>query len=709
MAASPSFFDLVRSAGWEVADDLVELVRLAWWIHGERVQGEVRDGDTVSRSTWMHAGCLQSGRVREAFDGSGLDWDAWVEGLGLASHGVPSKLAGREDVQVNPAYVGAALDALAREGIERPLTSAGFLYGIALSLRDGKGGGRIAKRLEAAGADLKRLAFHLEEAWQGREPAPSASTAPRSSRKPAPSAKTSPRSSRKPGLSVSTASGPTRQDVAAYAADAVAERDALGRRGFARALALRMGAVWRAENPEGRESGEYGYAVQLDGPWGSGKTTLLEFVARELAGAPEPWAIVRFNAWKHQRLDPPWWALYRAVLSGGLPTEPGPMRRILWRDFWWRVWHLPGSQPARALALVGAALVLILIVLGTWNQLGPSNWATAAKAGSAVLALGMTLFALLGSRSSPASAKRFEDLANDSMGELRDHYRRLVKEMDRPILVLVDDLDRCEPGYVVRLVEGIQTLFSHSRVFWIMAADRRWLTACFEEGFAKIQGVAEPGRPLGRLFLAKAFQLEVSVPGMHPELKLQFLNEFLGGKLGSFAQRLQEAEGRAHREFSAGGVTETLGRLVDDDAGADDVVEEMARRQAAIVHLAGQEPEEETEHYLSGFVGLMESNPRSIKRLTQAYGMNLAVVTLYDPTLVQDDAQRDQLVRWTILGMRWPALADAFAGALGELDTLSPAAVGFEDLEDDPEVMSVLEGVDEETVKELVAALSPRN
>jgi KAP family P-loop domain len=47
-----------------------------------------------------------------------------------------------------------------------------------------------------------------------------------------------------------------------------------------------------------------------------------------------------------------------------------------------------------------------------------------------------------------------------------------VKTVNRPVVVFVDDLDRCESKYVVEFLEGIQTLFREAPITYVVAADR---------------------------------------------------------------------------------------------------------------------------------------------------------------------------------------------------------------------------------------------
>ena len=62
------------------------------------------------------------------------------------------------------------------------------------------------------------------------------------------------------------------------------------------------------------------------------------------------------------------------------------------------------------------------------------------------------------------------------------------------------------------------------------------------------------------------------------------------------------------------------------------------------------------EHRLQPLAHLLEPNPRSMKRLVNAYGLNQARVFL-EGRKVEVEA----LARWTIVELRWPILADYLA------------------------------------------------
>jgi hypothetical protein len=112
--------------------------------------------------------------------------------------------------------------------------------------------------------------------------------------------------------------------------------DELGRKGFARVLARRIrdarkeeaGNAARAPDPRARRGGAF--LVHLHAPWEAGKTSLLNFLATELRAEDQDLArrsvVVNFNAWRHQRIAPPWWwlmtTMYSEAVHGGINASP---------------------------------------------------------------------------------------------------------------------------------------------------------------------------------------------------------------------------------------------------------------------------------------------------------------------------------------------------------------------------------------------------
>jgi hypothetical protein len=99
------------------------------------------------------------------------------------------------------------------------------------------------------------------------------------------------------------------------------------------------------------------------------------------------------------------------------------------------------------------------------------------------------------------------------METVQEHFGDLVDWLHYPVVVLIDDLDRCKGPYVVELLEGVQTLFRDQPVAYVVAADRDWLSDSYQTEYGDFVSASdEPGRPLGYLFLEKTFQMSVTLP-----------------------------------------------------------------------------------------------------------------------------------------------------------------------------------------------------
>jgi len=87
------------------------------------------------------------------------------------------------------------------------------------------------------------------------------------------------------------------------------------------------------------------------------------------------------------------------------------------------------------------------------------------------------------------------------------------------------------------------------------------------------------------------------------------------------------------------------------------------------------------EHTLTPLAPLLEPNPRAMKRLVNAYGVERAVQIL-EGHPAQLEHPRERLALWTILKSRWPLLADYLSGHPQTLDDLKRNHIPAEVLED---------------------------
>ncbi len=118
---------------------------------------------------------------------------------------------------------------------------------------------------------------------------------------------------------------------------------------------------------------------------------------------------------------------------------------------------------------------------------------------------------------------------------------RGVSQPRRPILLVLDDLDRCQAPDTVEYLETVHTLMrcrAEPRLFprWrqpapllvLALADGRWIRTAFEEQYATFGQLGEPARKLGADFIQKLFDHTVLVPELTAEQAAAYLTVVTG-------------------------------------------------------------------------------------------------------------------------------------------------------------------------------------
>lgn len=261
--------------------------------------------------------------------------------------------------------------------------------------------------------------------------------------------------------------------------------------------------------------------------------------------------------------------------------------------------------------------------------------------------------------------------------------RRRARAFKRPLLLVVDDLDRCSSDRVVEVLEMVHTLVkadlkqdrlqraadpykSLSPLVTIIVADSRWIKSAWRSRFADYQSGGLSDRDPASEFVQKVFDHVVLIPGMSSEQITRYIGSVTnqGWKVGGEPEKAAERE-----DYSLGlPYGGTLRRIVDErdvnrayDEGLDEEVAALPtinrwRFAAVRAVLSSMEPLSDTraEHILLQYSGLIGPNPRLVKKIAGALGMLLA---LRDH--LGHSADRDTLVRAAIVWIRLPRVVEA--------------------------------------------------
>jgi hypothetical protein len=214
----------------------------------------------------------------------------------------------------------------------------------------------------------------------------------------------------------------------------------------------------------------------LSGPWGSGKTSLVNMIVEELVKAHPKWAVARFTPWATSDVSGLLGEFY-ASLADVLPKKKG-------------------QQVRRALAVTAS-------VAAPAANLIPIAGGVAAEG---VRAAGVAL------ATSPSWQVAFSKASNE------------LKELRKPILVVVDDIDRLHVDELMALLKVVRLLGRFDGVQYLLAYDDETLYRSMTASNA-----VNPHDGSAERFMEKIVQYPLFVPPLLRHQQLSRLNAGLAG------------------------------------------------------------------------------------------------------------------------------------------------------------------------------------
>jgi hypothetical protein len=245
--------------------------------------------------------------------------------------------------------------------------------------------------------------------------------------------------------------------------------DRLGRSGFADQLAAALL----------NETADEGLVAALVGPWGQGKSSVLNMVKEQLEG-PHSRTVLMFN---------PWMFTGQPQLVGAFFEQIAGQLRLKGK-----------AEQALADRLIGYGQALTPLVFV------PVAGAWLGRAGAVATALGQAR----SSRKQP-----------DPVEQQRKTIEAALGELDEPIFVFVDDIDRLS-AREIRDMLGLVRLTAHfPKIIYLLAFDR-----------AKVErALDQDGIEGGRNYLDKIVELSFDLPATSPYALGSLLTEGLGQTL----------------------------------------------------------------------------------------------------------------------------------------------------------------------------------
>ncbi len=434
--------------------------------------------------------------------------------------------------------------------------------------------------------------------------------------------------------------------------------------------------------------------IAIDAPWGFGKTSLMRMIQERVAPKKTPLykgahPTVFFNAWQYEGESALWAALVLEVL-GQVGRQLSLAQRIkLQTRLAWR--RLDRTRLLRSVIDSLTKLTLLVLLgglafaaahrlLGSQQALG---W-TAIGGGVISVLLGFYRFGrrvhsdLLApldlKLSSYIQAPDYRQKVG-FLADFRDDFEALVEIVTDgrrwgrwPLVIFIDDLDRCAPPKIAGIIEAINVTLSCDHCVFVLGLDVETVAASIEARYQHMRELlvdadCQDRLAVGRQFLEKIIQIHFRIPRANRRVFEQFIESCFG----EAEQRVEEKDPAVARAeslikavqrkgSSRKDAVERVRSRSENDVQVDRAAESVARKDF--------DDSEDFRRVINEAGSNLESSPRRLKRFINV--LRLRALICEQRGLLESGVIDLPLLGWLLLvDTRWPRLAEAMRSDVG--------------------------------------------
>lgn len=226
--------------------------------------------------------------------------------------------------------------------------------------------------------------------------------------------------------------------------------------------------------------------ITINGPYGYGKTTFLKMLSDYLV--TQGYEVIFFNAWETDFISDPFLAIYTEIITDKINDDDNKkfIKNIIKSTVFGSAKIITQMLPPGINAIAGAGVDAIkeLVDLETTEIVN-----------------------------------EYRELKNDII-EFRSFLAKKVNEKsDKPLIFIIDELDRCKPTYSIALLERVKHLFNIDGIKFVFGIDKKQLSYAVSSLYGN--GMDSEG------YLRRFFDIEYSLP--KPDYKV-LLNEKFNNK-----------------------------------------------------------------------------------------------------------------------------------------------------------------------------------
>lgn len=222
-------------------------------------------------------------------------------------------------------------------------------------------------------------------------------------------------------------------------------------------------------------------SIGVFGNWGAGKSSLLKLIENDLQASDKDWIVIRFDAWLYQGFDDARAALLEVIVAElnrqakGNETLGEKTRKLLGRVNGFR---------AAGLVAEGAALFTGvptggMLARGMGAMTGLADGVQDQKEYAEITEVAKDAKKNISGILKPER----QNTPPQQIAAFRSEYGEILNELDKPLVVIIDNLDRCLPSNAIQTLEAIRLFLFLENTAFIVAADEEMIRSSVADYF----------------------------------------------------------------------------------------------------------------------------------------------------------------------------------------------------------------------------------
>ncbi len=393
-----------------------------------------------------------------------------------------------------------------------------------------------------------------------------------------------------------------------------------------------------------------------------------------------PYSTVWFNPWNYQSTDMIWAGLADAIIEQVVESIPGKIDQEI---FWFQLrlaridkQELRRDVQTRFVYFISNFIIWILvgIVAIAYFILSKPVIAWGVIGVGGIIGTITSIMNFLKPYRTNIS-KAFDKYTKppkypEKLGTFHDVQTDVNRVLDlcidkrKPLVIFVDDLDRCSASKVVEVIEAINVFINgmyNNKCYFVLGMDAEMVAAALDASYEKMKGrlgnkEMEQGS-IGWYFMDKFIQLPFFIPVMSEAKKGEYLDILIKEKNYNTEQQNQIDTGKVKDLFE--GIMSTNSNVASSNMIAQSglTIEEKNALDKMILknQVESRGQEEEIKKQVLSYGRFLNSDPRSLKRFTNLLRFYCGYQFLRMKK-GEDFAEAKVLAKWLVVMIKFPQL-----------------------------------------------------